>query len=658
MKVARALLNSVTKIFAVLPILLPCCVGAQTTLPQPNVIVDTIKPTVTITAPTASEKWSNSLFTVAGKAKDNVAVTNVFVSLNGGDWGSALLTNNGSNWTQQVTLIPGTNTIAAFAVDSSGNNSATNQVKMFYYLPAPLALATNGGGAVTPYHDGSMLNLGFGYALTAKAATGSKFVNWTDGLGNPITNGLILKFTMTSNADFVANFEDIARPTLTITNPVKSGAKCSNNVIFTVAGKCGDNVGVSNVMVSLNSADWQTAALGGTSSNWTQQVTLIPGTNTIAAFAMDAAGNVSLTNTTTVIFYPDTRVVFGTWNLVQFQTPARVYFDSNTNLQGGGGFGVTTGTMTFFTNGTLSGSLGDVFTGSFVDNSNGTLTATIISGGNTNDYTFFANAAKDTISEVDTLLDSDDNHQEMVLGQRMPASLAPADVAGSWNLSQFRSPAQLYFDAGNNFQGGDTFSVTNGTLTLNANGTFSAKLENSVSGTFTVSSNAVVTLNPSSGNEQINLFVNFSKDNMVEVQHLFDNNDNNQEIVVAHRVPASANLAALVGDWNLVQISTPAQITADTSGNIQNGSNFGVTTGTLTINANGSISGTLGDAFTGTVTVASGGAIHASITSGGQTTPFTFYLNAGKDTMTEVSSALTVNDNHSEIVIAHRVASN
>ena len=132
--------------------------------------------------------------------------------------------------------------------------------------------------------------------MTAKPDKGFGFVNWTDGLGNVITNGATLKFIMASNLTFLANFVDITKPTLSITNPIKSGEKWSN-AVFTVSGKARDNVAVSNVLVSLNGASWTSATLFNHGSNWTEQVTLIPGTNTIAAYAVDTSGNFSLTNT-------------------------------------------------------------------------------------------------------------------------------------------------------------------------------------------------------------------------------------------------------------------------------------------------------------------------------------------------------------------------
>src|SRR5262249_31815223 len=157
-------------------------------------------------------------------------------------------------------------------------------------VTATLTVSIDGRGTVTPNYNGANLQVGASYSMTAKAATGFGFVDWTDGLGGVITNGLILKFIMTSNLDFVVHFRDITKPTLTITNPGKTGLRWSNEQ-FTVMGKCGDNVGVSNVWFSLNGAPWVLATVSGNGSNWMQQVALVPGTNTLQVYAEDAAGN-------------------------------------------------------------------------------------------------------------------------------------------------------------------------------------------------------------------------------------------------------------------------------------------------------------------------------------------------------------------------------
>ena len=77
---------------------------------------------------------------MTGKAGDNVAVGTVYYSLNGSGWTAATTANNWTNWTANLTLTPGTNTVQAYAVDTSGNLSPTNTVKFEYVVLKPLTV--------------------------------------------------------------------------------------------------------------------------------------------------------------------------------------------------------------------------------------------------------------------------------------------------------------------------------------------------------------------------------------------------------------------------------------------------------------------------------------------------------------------------------------
>lgn len=263
---------------------------------------DIVKPILTVTAPTAGQRWSNVLFSASGKATDNLAVSNVVYSLNGSDWLPTTTGDQWINWMAPVNLVPGTNTVAVYAVDATGNRSLTNTLKMLYVLTDVLTVRTNGKGTLTPAYNGKALQLGANFSMTAKTAKGFIFTNWADGLGNILTNKVTLKFTMASNLTFVANFADITPPTNGIGSPT-ANQRWSNSV-FTVTGRAGDNLAVSNVVYSLNGADWAVADTANNWSNWTTLVTLVPGTNTISAFAVDTTGLHSKTNTVKVIYQP------------------------------------------------------------------------------------------------------------------------------------------------------------------------------------------------------------------------------------------------------------------------------------------------------------------------------------------------------------------
>jgi uncharacterized repeat protein (TIGR03803 family) len=170
-------------------------------------ILDTNKPTLSITNVTAGMSVSNAAFTVKGTAKDNVAVSNVFYSLNNAGWNPAVPGNHWTNWSADVTLIPGTNTVAAYAVDTSGNVSLTNKVAFKFIPSATLVVRTNGHGTFTPKDNGALLVINTNYTLTASAGPNWLFSNWVaSGSENFVSNNPVLKFRMQPNLVLQANF--------------------------------------------------------------------------------------------------------------------------------------------------------------------------------------------------------------------------------------------------------------------------------------------------------------------------------------------------------------------------------------------------------------------------------------------------------------------
>jgi hypothetical protein len=253
---------------------------------------DVARPSLTITAPAPGARWSNSLFTVRGKAGDNAQIAQVFYRINTNDWDLAATTNSWTNWTAEVTLTPGSNTIRAYVLDAAGNSSLTNSVTFSYVLSAFLTVNINGKGTVTPNYNGQLLEIGRGYSMSATPAPGYAFTNWS---GTLTTNKPALGFLMASNLAFTANFVDVQRPTVAITAPLLN--QRWSNEVFTLAGKATDNTQVTQVVYRVNTEAWTEASTTNGWTNWTAEVSLTPGTNTIRAYSLDAAGNCSSTNT-------------------------------------------------------------------------------------------------------------------------------------------------------------------------------------------------------------------------------------------------------------------------------------------------------------------------------------------------------------------------
>ena len=267
-----------------------------------TVVRETTPPTNQITAPTPGLQVSNANYTITGKAGDNVAVSNVWVQLNNGGWNPAT-SFNGSNWTAQVTLMtPGPNTVQAYAVDTSGNVSTTNTVNFNYVVSAILMVQLTGKGTVSPNYSNSWLEIGRNYSMKATPATGFAVTNWTistNWIGGRITNNATVQFMMAPNLTLQINFADVTRPTNTITTPM-SGQKMTN-ALATVIGTAKDNWKVAGVWYQLNSGAWNLVTTTNSYTNWTQTVTLLTGTNTLKAYALDLGGNFSTTNTLSVV---------------------------------------------------------------------------------------------------------------------------------------------------------------------------------------------------------------------------------------------------------------------------------------------------------------------------------------------------------------------
>ena len=258
--------------------------------------VDITKPTASITNLPVSGIVSNSYFTIQGKASDNVGLANVYYNLNDNGWIPATPAGDFSHWSAGLSLRPGVNYIAISAQDVSGNSSLTTTSRLTYVVSGPLSVQINGnGGIIVPNYNNALLQIGANYAVTAYARPGFAFTNWTDGNGNLIASSPLLRFAMSPNLVLIANFVDIARPLVSVTNLPLSGIVSNNS--FTLMGRASDNVQVANVFYQVNNNGWLPAGTTNSWTNWSQQVSLNPGINSIGISAQDSSGNYSLSNT-------------------------------------------------------------------------------------------------------------------------------------------------------------------------------------------------------------------------------------------------------------------------------------------------------------------------------------------------------------------------
>ena len=264
--------------------------------------IDTNKPTFSITNLVAGQRVSNAVFTVKGTASDNWQMGNVAYQLNSGAWSNAVTVNNWTNWSADLFLVPGTNSLLAYATDSSGNNSATNSVNFQYVVTNQFQLSIAGLGTISPSYSNAWLEIGRNYSITSAPAAGFIFTNWTvstNWLGGVKATGTNLQFMMVSNLTLLATFLETNKPTNSITAPVAN--QHMTNAMAYVTGTASDVWKVAGVWYRLNSNVWNAASTTNNYTNWTTTLTLLAGTNTINAYAINQGGNYSLTNTVSFV---------------------------------------------------------------------------------------------------------------------------------------------------------------------------------------------------------------------------------------------------------------------------------------------------------------------------------------------------------------------
>jgi hypothetical protein len=161
---------------------------------------DASRPKVTIAFPPPNADVVGSIVPVAGTASDanGVAMVRVYLGTN------PPVTASGTTvWSALLSNIPaGTNALVVEAIDISGNRTQVGQ-KLFFKVPAPLALSIVGSGTVTGPTNGQMLDLTRGYTLVATPAAGFLFAGWTGSISQASAT---LPFLMESNLALTAVF--------------------------------------------------------------------------------------------------------------------------------------------------------------------------------------------------------------------------------------------------------------------------------------------------------------------------------------------------------------------------------------------------------------------------------------------------------------------
>ncbi|MDW8310134.1 MAG: immunoglobulin domain-containing protein, partial [Verrucomicrobiales bacterium] len=171
------------------------------------VVAETVRPTVSITAPPDGFRTTNALVTIHGRAQDNAEVAFVEYQVNGGPFLRASTTNRWTNWTATFVAVAGSNVVRAVAEDTSHNRSVpTPPRRITHVVLWPLTLLIQGNGRVTGATNGQRLEIGRTHTIRAMPALRHLFTEWSGGLQS--TNPTLV-FEMRTNlllrASFVTN---------------------------------------------------------------------------------------------------------------------------------------------------------------------------------------------------------------------------------------------------------------------------------------------------------------------------------------------------------------------------------------------------------------------------------------------------------------------
>jgi hypothetical protein len=147
-------------------------------------------------------------------------------------------------------------------------------------------------------------------------ANSNNVANWSRVVNlSPGTN--TIKVVATDNApahnstsNVVHVISDMVRPTCLVTSPFLN--QRWSNAVITVKGRAQDNLQVAGVWCQTNGFWSYASPSNGTWANWTVDVALVPGLNMVRAYAVDAAGNRSLTNTVSFTYVATDRLTLVT----------------------------------------------------------------------------------------------------------------------------------------------------------------------------------------------------------------------------------------------------------------------------------------------------------------------------------------------------------
>ena len=284
------------------------------------VLPDTVAPVVTLTSPIKGMILSDKTLTVSGSVDDANVVT--LVAIIDGDTASPinLLPLDSDTFSQGVLLNTGSNTVLVRAVDGSGNtgSSRTVTVEVDPNKPAIMVTSPEGGtltnnpaatvtGTITNAESATLILNGLRSTIDIEEdGTFSDSITLSEG-----TNVIVVNACTTGHEgdDDYLGTSGVIQVTLDTTPPVVTVDSPTSASIVSTAGAVVtgsiDDPGVTTALLILNgAAPQQIPVVGGTFS---QNITLVPGVNSILVIATDMAGNTSPSTSPTTVDFDNTK---------------------------------------------------------------------------------------------------------------------------------------------------------------------------------------------------------------------------------------------------------------------------------------------------------------------------------------------------------------
>ena len=176
-----------------------------------TITLDTNSLLLVITSPVPNAQLPNTTTATAGTTtgNGNVQVAGVYYQLNTSGWVAATSANNWGNWSGQVTLPTGTNTLYAYAVDTSGAVSLTNSITVVGTNQPTFKLSF---AVANPLSSGGLsFSLQVASGVTGHVLVSSNLTSW-DTLTSFTGTGSPLNFLDPSATNFSRRFYRAVTP--------------------------------------------------------------------------------------------------------------------------------------------------------------------------------------------------------------------------------------------------------------------------------------------------------------------------------------------------------------------------------------------------------------------------------------------------------------